>query len=949
MPQWCNLSRKHRADSMSELNSPDAKQRLRFGQWAEETSAMGYGSQLLPRHLIACAKSLARGFFFAALCAAVTGQTLLGVLSINGTVEGTTIGASTGVFDSFATVGIGGAGQVYYTLDIPGEEKWDVTFSTCLAASFDTYIVVFSRNAPAAANILAESNNDESCTADPRRSKTKVVLEPGQYSILVTGVGLAQGTFKLETSAQLPSSVAIVPWGLDRIDQRKLPVDGKYKVPMHGDNGAGITVYVLDSGVRSTHEEFEGRVTEGFDFVTHSTSVKDCTGFGTSAAAVIAGKTYGVAKAAKIVSVRILDCENRAKASHVTSALEWVILNVQHQRSRQVPAIIFMRFHSGQNDEVDKAVASTTKFGIPVIAPAGDGASGTFCSETSPATSKSAIMVGSTDDDDYRSSFSNYGGCIDLFAPGNNITSASFKSDTAIEASSGTAISAAHVAGAAALLLDMNARVSPKDLGSILTSLGTVDVVKNGTGMEVGESAGKSEYPSPRLTFVRSIPDIFGDRATGDAPLAKTIFVYFMVNFTELTGSSTDECSATALKSKMLNVVGVEDSDLISFCARESAVYRVTAGERKAAPLSYRVSSALDENRPATEKALGAKFTVVEEPWFVDSQRFVYWSEPQFPKSDKSLLTAGAIAGIVVGALLVVVILGVLGYASFRHINGVDDIESMEGSADFERGPTHFNDFAGNNGAPRESNAMLVARSFRNVFDGIGKSLSMRGGGGLSRQGSRRGGGESESSGGISRMDSYMGQVRGADQGGGTDIMRMKSYGGEAFAGLGAVSRSNSVRSVDSITGGRKVGAGGGFNEDQRLASFRGSGILGISSSRQNSALGLERMESEAGDSVSDVRMHSIGGEAFAMLTRELSEAGVGHSHRPRKGHGPPKGCASKPGAPGSSASQPNNVTTENDSYGTQMRTESYGAEALAPVSVQPSREPSSFNSNGRR
>lgn len=890
-------------------------------------SGMSSWRQRFPVHL------LAFGILLVSLSSQVRGQSGRGRIGLNDTVSGTTIGADAGGYTSFNTEDIGGAGQVFYVGNVT-EGEWDVTFSTCAAASFDTYLVIFSGTAFVADNVLGEANNDPTCAEDFKRSKTTVRLRSGPYIVLVTGVGIAQGTFTLQSSALLPQTSLVVPWGLDRIDQRHLPLDGKYNVPEMGTNGAGITVYVLDSGVRKSHDEFEGRVTDGFDFVGHTTAVKDCSGLGTSAAGVIAGKTYGVAKEAKIVSVRVIDCDNKAQINHITSALEWVILNVQFQPSRQVPAVVFLRFHSGANEEVDKAVTSVTKFGIPVIAPAGDDDNGEYCTLTSPATSGSAIMVASTDEDDFKSVKSNYGSCTSLFAPGNNVTAASFTSDTAVEPASGSAIAAAHVAGAIALLLDMNSGASPRDLGSILSSLGTVDVVKNGTGRVVSEEENDDADTSPpRLTFVRSIPSLFGDRSAGEIPREKTIFLYFMVKFTDIQATATDACGAATLKPKMETVLETAEADLFALCSNDTAVYRVNTGEREAASASSKVSLAIGGSREDSIKTLGSNFEVVEEPWFVDAQGFVYWSEPQFQKADKSALTVGAIVGIAVGAVLVVIVLGVFGYAGVRHSRGVDDIESMEGSADFERGPTHFNDFAHHDG-PRESSASQVARSFRNVVQGIGRSLSLRGdGGGLSRTGSRRGGDE-DGGGGISRMDSYMGQVRGADQGGGTDIMRMKSYGGEAFAGLGAVSRSNSMRSMDG-----SAGKGGEtpsrFNGDQRVASFRGAGALfGLTNTRQKSEFGFDPADAGGGGdgprSMSNIRMHSMGGEAFAALTRELSAVGKRESYRA--------------GARSRGAQSPSGVA-QNDKSSAQ---ESCGPEELAPSGEEEvGREPSFFNSGG--
>lgn len=871
----------------------------------------------------------------------VSAQGFGGEVTLNSTKTGTTEGIGSGGYDKFASPSVGGGGQVYYTLTIPDGPVWDVSISTCESATFDTYLILFHGKEPNATHVVGENDNDETCTAGNQRSKVIATLKPSTYSILVTGTGLAQGKFTLSVTAA-PSGI---PWSLDRIDQRNLPLDGRYTVSEKGSDGDGITVYVLDSGIRDSHTEFEGRVRQGFDFVRDKPASGDCTGFGTHAAGIIAGKTHGVAKKATLVSVPILDCENKATTAWVTGALEWIILDVQSQPQKQIPAIIFMRFHASSDLEVNKAVRAIVNFGIPVIAPAGDNDSGDYCTTTSPADADVALMVGSIDQRDFRSSFSNFGSCTNLYAPGNGIESASSTGDTAYTVQSGTALAAAHVAGVTSILMSMNRGVKPRDMRAILTSLGTVDVVKNATGtLQPGAESDTNDQDSSRLVFVRSVP-----RILDDIPPVDSIFVYFVLQYDP---DGTKKCDSLAITNKWSDILAVPESNIRSSCSEEltsdeatapNAIYRVSAEENKAAAVSSTILRAIKDDKDASVRKIGSAFEVVEEPWFVDSNAFTFWGEPQFEKIDSPSLTAGVIAGIVAAGLLLLVVVCVFGYAIRRHCIGVDDIESMEGSADFEKAPVHFDDFAGARQA-RESSASAVGRSFRNVFDGIGRSMSMRG---LGRQSSRRGGPDVSGQ-EISRMDSYVGEVRGAEQGGGTDILRMKSYGGEAFAGLGGIQRSNSMMSQTSNStygappgGGSKGGSGP--DGDQRVASFRGMGQLMGGLNRQGSEMNFEAADNDGPASMGDVRMHSMGGEAFAMIgqgSRSIA-GGYGGGSKERStlfGDGE-RGRQEQTQQGRSAMSDVPQIRPQ--------KTNASGAEALAAVSDDTNREPSFFG--GRR
>lgn len=853
-------------------------------------------------------------------------QKIGGRITINSTNNGDTIGASRDGFSDFKSKDAGGGGKTLYTFALPADESvsiWEMQLSTCGGASFDTYLAVFEGSVPSKESLMGEANDDPNCVGDEgsstegKRSTTSVYMNSGStYSVLITGVGLAEGTFTLSLDAKIPRQNTVVPWNIDRIDQRELPLDSAYKVPGQGPNGDGARVYVLDSGVNSDHSEFRGRMLPGFDFLKLTEVTEDFTGFGTHAAAVIAGATTGVARSVKIVPVKILDERNQAQSKYVVDALEWIVVKLQEEKSaRRTPSVVYMRYHAETNKLIDEAVRAVSGFGVPIIAPAGDGGSGEYCNRTSPATSGAAIMVSSTGISDRRSASANYGSCTDLFAPGENITGASYTSDSAFTFDSGSGLAAAHVAGAVALLMSMNIDIDikPEDLRTILRSLGTPNVVKNGTGDEgLSDKTSDSVGSSSRLLYVRSIPSLFGDRKVGEIPAAKKVYIYFILAFEKVTTTQTDTCGAIPLKEGIAEILDIKENDVSAFCSKDGAVFRILASERYAAATSSKIRNALGTEKEESQKTLGTSFNVVEEPWFVDSLGLTYWSQPRFGKTDSEGITTGAIIGIAGGVLVLLSILLAGGYVIYRHFWGVDDIESMEGSADFERAPAQFNDFGKKDG-PQEGN--IVARSFRNVFDGI--KGSMRGSSSMRRSSSCRGVSGNEAGGGISRMDSFMGEVRGGEQGGGTDIMRMKSYGGEAFAGLGALNRSNSIRSSDGRGSVGSFGGQGGAGNSQRMASFRGMGqLMGLSGNVQKSA-GLERMDSTASNSA-EIRMHSVGGEAFASMLK----GGIG---------GGAPSVNSK-----QASSQTGHITDKN-------RLSTAEAEALATAPEEPGRELSYF------
>ena len=256
-------------------------------------------------------------------------------------------------------------------------------------------------------------------------------------------------------------------WGLDRIDQRALPLSGTFTSPSTASN---VFAYVVDTGIDATHLEFGGRVQSGFDAVSGSSGQTDCNGHGTHVAGTIGSQTYGVAKAARLVPVRVLGCDGSGTYSGVIAGLDWIAQN----RPSSQAAVVNMSLGGGASSSLDSAVASLVASGVAVVVAAGN--SNTDACTASPARAASAITVGATTTSDSRASFSNYGSCLDIFAPGSNITSTLPGNSTAVY--SGTSMAAPHVAGLAAVALSLTA-MNPTQLATYLTDNATAGVVSS--------------------------------------------------------------------------------------------------------------------------------------------------------------------------------------------------------------------------------------------------------------------------------------------------------------------------------------------------------------------------------------------------------------------------------------------------------------------------------------
>jgi subtilisin family serine protease len=257
-------------------------------------------------------------------------------------------------------------------------------------------------------------------------------------------------------------------WGLDRIDQADRPLDGLYHFSY---TGAGVHAFIIDTGIRADHTQFAGRLLPGFSSVEDDNGTDDCDGHGTHVAGTVGGSTWGVARGVSLIPVRVLDCDGSGTWSGVIAGIDWVA------NSTLRPAVANMSLGGSASASVNAAVAGAVIKGVTMVVAAGN--EKTDACKSSPASEPSAITVGATSDTDIRASFSNFGRCVDIFAPGLGITSSWNTGVTATNTISGTSMASPHVAGAAALVLQANPTASPAAVAAFLVAQATPNRVSS--------------------------------------------------------------------------------------------------------------------------------------------------------------------------------------------------------------------------------------------------------------------------------------------------------------------------------------------------------------------------------------------------------------------------------------------------------------------------------------
>ena len=352
----------------------------------------------------------------------------------------------------------------------------------------DQYIVVFKDSAIAPSTLALTANNSTNAytlavnNAVNSLSQSLNAKSTRQYSKAIKGAVFRMNAKTALKMAQNPLVDYIEPdevvtinatqnnptWGLDRVDQRGGSINSQY---IYDTTASNVNVYVIDTGVNN-HSDFGGRVFNGYDFVDNDSNSSDCQGHGTHVAGTVASSTYGVAKGAKVYGVRVLNCQGSGSNSGILSGMDWVAQN--HTK----PAVANMSLGGGFSSSLNTAANNLVSAGVVTVVAAGNDNSNAC--NYSPASASNVITVGSTANGDSRSSFSNYGNCIDIFAPGSDITSTSQSGGSTTM--SGTSMASPHVAGVAALYLADNPNASTSAVAQALTSNATENAISDVQG-----------------------------------------------------------------------------------------------------------------------------------------------------------------------------------------------------------------------------------------------------------------------------------------------------------------------------------------------------------------------------------------------------------------------------------------------------------------------------------
>jgi aqualysin 1 len=357
------------------------------------------------------------------------------------------------------------------TSTAPGPDIAPVLGRGAADAIVNRYIVVFEKGA-SARDVTAVTRTARTVKGTIHRSYGTALrgfaatLSPAAVTKLSHDPRVA--FIEADRTISLDATQSPATWGLDRIDQRNLPLNNSYT---YNATGSGVRAYIIDTGIRFSHNEFGSRAVSGFDAIDGG-SADDCNGHGTHVAGTVGGSTYGVAKSVTLVGVRVLNCAGSGTNSQVIAGIDWV--TADHDPGER--AVANMSLGGGASTALDNAVRNSIADGVTYALAAGN--ESTNACTRSPARVAEGITVGATGNNDARASFSNFGTCLDLFAPGVSITSAWYTSNTATNTISGTSMATPHVAGVAALYLQGTAG-TPQQVRDAIVNSATTGVVGN--------------------------------------------------------------------------------------------------------------------------------------------------------------------------------------------------------------------------------------------------------------------------------------------------------------------------------------------------------------------------------------------------------------------------------------------------------------------------------------
>lgn len=556
--------------------------------------------------------------------------------------------------------------------------KYKLRVTTCSDyTDFDTVLFIYNcsinaHNFTSGSSLIPYEMNDNDCgkqsTIELSFFRTICIF------ILLTGADTAVGNFQIQADVTPLKEKTTIPWGIDRIDQRKLPLDGTFSIDEAGKN---VFVYVLDSGIRLSHSEFRAennssRAVFGTDLVERHKlgDGYDATGHGTHTAGIIGGRTCGIARKSVLVSVRVLDNNGIGHTARLVEGIDWSLSNIA--KKKRSPALIVMSISAIYSDVLNDAVARATRSGVSVITAAGNEARNSC--DFSPASERSAISVASIGRKDEPSQFSNYGNCIDFYAPGEAIYSSWHVGDDSYRTLSGTSTACPHVAGTVAALLGDNPLLSPEEISSVLWSTSTSAIKRVVT--KSGSIKG-NVTSTKRLVYVRPLPDLVKEVT----PSRGNIFIFVIFGMSKNTGEPSCNPAAEQTQVVMSIIGNATSTNAISpritllFCcvnasdelcdmqtsnsSHERLMVRLEVLEKEA----YSTFNRLEGFTNSTLKlellrnVLNGQVWTDFEPWVVDSRGYKYWAAPSFIHSGTSRLSPGQTIIIVCVSIFVAVVL----------------------------------------------------------------------------------------------------------------------------------------------------------------------------------------------------------------------------------------------------------------------------------------------------